>query len=71
MHVTVVVDLLQRTLNANPNRAPRDLGALLELFVEVLSEVGATVTDPKARAYLSALTGSGKSAKLAKQLLRA
>jgi hypothetical protein len=62
--------LLQRALHADPTHAPRDLGRLLELLVEVLSETGTTVSDPQAREYLAALSGAGKSAKLAKQLLR-
>jgi hypothetical protein len=70
LHARLVADLLQRALHANPAHAPRDLGQLLELLVEVLSETGTTVSDSKAREYLAALSGTGKSAKLAKQLLR-
>jgi hypothetical protein len=70
LHARVVAELLQRALHADPSRAPRDLGQLLELLVEVLSETGTTVSDSKAREYLAALSGTGKSAKLAKQLLR-
>lgn len=69
-HAAAVADVLPRILHADPARAPRDLGALLELLVELSSETGLPLSDPQARAYLGALNGSGKVARLARQLLR-
>jgi hypothetical protein len=68
-HARIAIDLVQRALQGDPT-CVQNLGAVLELLVELLSETGAALTDPAAFEYLSRVTGSGKAARLAKQLCR-
>lgn len=68
-HSTGVSVLLQQTLQGDPARAPRDISALLELLVELLSETRTPLTDPATRHYLAGLSASGKTARLVKHLL--
>jgi hypothetical protein len=69
LHAQVVREGLVRGLAAKPDKRPADMGALLELLRELCVQTGEAVTDPRARAYLEALGGSGKAAALAKALL--
>jgi hypothetical protein len=69
-HAVVVAELVRRTLHGDPARAPRELGAMLELLVELQIETDTPLTDPRTREYLAAIDGTGKSARLAKQLLK-
>lgn len=68
-HARPVADLLGRVLQGNPATAPRDLGAVLELYYELLSDTGTVPGIPATRAYLAGLKAGGKVARLAKQLL--
>ncbi len=68
-HASIAADLLQLVLHGDPLKAPRDLNALLELLLELLSETGRRLTDAKARSYLSSLSTGGKTAKLIKHLM--
>jgi len=70
-HVQAVAVLLAHSLHGDPARAPRDIGALLELLFELLSETGGKLSDVAARDYLAALSFGGKTARLAKQILAA
>jgi hypothetical protein len=69
LHSAVARGALERLLSAAPDWRPADLGAVLELLLELCAQAGAGVTDPAARAYLAAQTGGGKAAKLAATLL--
>lgn len=68
-HTRAVADLLARALHGDPAKAPRDIGALLELFFELLSETEGKLNDRVARDYIAALPFGGKTAKLGKQIL--
>ncbi len=60
---------IERILAAKPNRKPVELLALLELLNELCTQSGLGIKDKQAREYLAGITGSGKSAKLAKAIL--
>lgn len=68
-HARAIADLLGRLLQANPANAPRDLGAVLELYYELLSDTGTVPGIPATRTYLAGLKAGGKVARLARQLL--
>ena len=68
-HTRAVAHLLARALHGDPAKAPRDIGALLELLSELLSETGGKLEDSRAREYIPALPFGGKTAKLGKQIL--
>jgi hypothetical protein len=68
-HARACVELLTQTLKGDPQKAPRDTGALLELLYELLNETNSSLTDLATREYISSLPTGGKTAKLAKQLL--
>ncbi|HEY6228003.1 MAG TPA: DUF6493 family protein [Verrucomicrobiae bacterium] len=68
-HARTCAELLTHILKGDPQKAPRDTSALLELLYELLNETNSTLSDPATRAYISALPAGGKTAKLAKQLL--
>ncbi|MEO6567795.1 MAG: DUF6493 family protein, partial [Opitutaceae bacterium] len=68
-HARAVGELVQHALRGEPANAPREMGMLLEVLVEVLSATNMRITVEIAREYLAACKGSGKPAKLARQLL--
>ncbi len=68
-HLRAVDELLIRMLHGDSAKAPRNVAGLLELLLEVRSEIGGRLNDPQARAYLEGLPAGGKGAKLAKQIL--
>jgi Family of unknown function (DUF6493) len=68
-HARAVGELVQHALRGDPANAPREVGVLLEVLVEVLSATNMRITVETARDYLAGCTGSGKPAKLARQLL--
>jgi hypothetical protein len=70
-HARVTADVIARMLHEDPTKAPRDIGALLELLFELLSETGSKLNDARTRTYLAGLTAGGKTKKLVKQLLAA
>jgi hypothetical protein len=69
IHAAAVCELLQQTLQGDPAKAPRDVSALLELLVELLSEPGRAPIHPQTRDYLAGLSAGGKTARLVKQLV--
>ncbi|HZO84763.1 MAG TPA: DUF6493 family protein, partial [Verrucomicrobiae bacterium] len=68
-HSEAVRDLLIPILRGDPQKAPRDLHALLALLIEVLSTTKSKLTDPAARDYLGRIETGGRTAKLIRQLL--
>jgi hypothetical protein len=69
IHAAAVCELLQKTLQGDPAKAPRDVSALLELLVELLNEAGAVPIHPQTRSYVAGLSAGGKTARLARQIL--
>lgn len=69
VNTRAVADLLARALHGDPAKAPRDIGALLELLFELLSATDGRLNDSVARDYIAALPFGGKTAKLGKQIL--
>ncbi len=67
LHTRVVAQALQLVL-AGLSSPPKDLHVILELLKELLAETGGGLSSPAAT-YLRALKVSGKTAKLAKDLL--
>lgn len=53
-HRRVVARTIERTLRGDPASAPRDEGALVELLVELRTELHERVEDPDAWSYLTA-----------------
>jgi hypothetical protein len=68
LHLHVISEAVQQSLRG-PADAPRDLHALLALLQELLTELGAGVSDEQARAYLEQLNGGGRTARLVRELL--
>jgi len=48
---------------------PRDISAFLQVMLEILAAADARIECPKAKGYLTALTGSGRAPSLARQML--
>jgi hypothetical protein len=69
LHAAVVSQVIQHALPGDPARAPRDLQTLLALLKELLIENGRRVSHSEARGYLDSLKASGKTGKLARELL--
>jgi len=69
-HAAAVATLLQRITRVGGQRNSKEIGASLELLVELLTQIGGSVTDPGARAYLNTVQGSNRRAKLARHLLK-
>jgi hypothetical protein len=70
LHAAVVRAAIEGSLVGDPNQAPKDLHALVELLHELTVETGVAVGG-SAREFLAAMRGSGKLAKTAKSLLAA
>jgi hypothetical protein len=68
-HAVVVRELLMEMLRGQPARAPRDLGTLLELLVEIRASTDASPLPECVRSYLEGLSAGGKVQRLARQLL--
>lgn len=68
-HARAAADLIARSLHGDPSCAPRDVSALLEVLLELRSEIGGGLNDARATKYLEGLTSGGKTKKLAKQIL--
>jgi hypothetical protein len=68
LHARVVVHALQR-LAAGQSPPPLGLHALLELLKELLVETGQRVDDPGVRVALGGLPSSGKTGRLARDIL--
>jgi hypothetical protein len=64
-----VRDAIDTALDFPPERAPRDLGGLLELSYELHVAHGGGPTRPETLACLRGLPGGGKVAKFSKKLL--
>ncbi len=69
LHAAVVTRALERMLANLPDPVPKDLLALLELLTELLIAGGKGLALPEARASLGALQASGKTAKLAREIV--
>ena len=60
---------LGRHIPGNPTVVPQNIGALLELLLELSIECGEAITTEETRQYLESFKGSSKAAKAAKALL--
>ena len=69
LHMLVVAHVIQAALRGDPTEASRDLQALLELLKESLTELGASISDKKARSYLDEIKTGGRTARLSRELL--
>jgi Family of unknown function (DUF6493) len=69
LHLQAVAQVIQSTLRGDPQQAPRDVQALLELLRECLSELGASVGDAGARHYLERIETGGRTARLVQELV--
>lgn len=69
IHGAVVQVALQTCLSGDPSEFPKDFGKLLELLYEMSVELNLTVTSPECLAFLKLVGTTGKSGKLAKDLL--
>lgn len=67
LHFAIARDALERALDLQSR--PNNLAALLELLDQWTARHATAFSDPAARAFLSSLTGSSKSAKLARSIL--
>ncbi len=68
-HARVVALAIEHCLSGSPAEAPKDLHALLEVLLEVHLQEQQALFLPEAREYLTGLKVTGKTQKLAKQLL--
>lgn len=69
LHAFVVQRSLQAALRKVPQETPKDIQKSLELLNELSVELGLAIDDPECQEYLGQFTGSGKAAKLSKELL--
>ncbi|MBI1270047.1 hypothetical protein GC174_06425 [bacterium] len=69
LHADAVCQVIEATLNGDGRQAPRGLSYLLEFYLELLSQLGATLTSEGTRSYLASVEVSGKTGKLIKRLL--
>jgi hypothetical protein len=69
LHLHVIAAAIERALQHEPAKAPRDLVTLLELLHELLVSTGLTLSASRTKEYLSALEAGGKTAKLIAKLL--
>ncbi|MFO0744426.1 MAG: DUF6493 family protein [Myxococcota bacterium] len=70
-HARAVVEVVTAALRGEVERAPKDIGVLLELLFELLVELDLGLTDADARAWLDALAAArgGKGRALARSVL--
>ncbi|MCB9471391.1 MAG: hypothetical protein H6677_24165 [Candidatus Obscuribacterales bacterium] len=69
LHADAVRQVIEATLVGDGKQAPRGLSYLLEFYLELLIQCGATLTSEETRSYLASVEVSGKTAKLIKRLL--
>ncbi|MCA9060024.1 MAG: hypothetical protein KDA85_16065, partial [Planctomycetaceae bacterium] len=69
LHAEVVRSILASVLTGDLKSDFKDLAALLELYYELTLQTGAAIEEPT-RAWLSGFSGSGKAAKVVRQLLK-
>ena len=62
-HTRAAAELIARSLHGDASCAPRDVGTLLEVLLELRSEIGGGLDDARAREYLAALTAGGRLGK--------
>lgn len=67
-HAKAVGVLLINTLQGDSSNAPKDVGILLELLFELVSQTGVKLHD-STRKYLASIKTGGKTGRLARQLL--
>lgn len=69
LHADAVLQVIEATLIGDGRQAPRGLSYLLELYLELLIQCGATLENEETRNYLASVEVSGKTGKLIKRLL--
>lgn len=69
LHAVTVRDALEEVIAATGSRKTSEIVALLELLHELCVETGTAISSRDTRARLATITGTSKSAKLAKALL--
>jgi hypothetical protein len=68
-HALAVAAVIENAMRGEASRAPRDLGKLLELWLQLNAAHNLRVTSVEARDFLKNLT-TGQAAKMARQLLK-
>jgi hypothetical protein len=69
LHAQAVFDTIERALQGDAEKLPRDCHALFDLFKELGVETGSRVQAEPTRKLLSAIKASGKTGKAAAELL--
>ena len=69
-HSERVATVIQACLRGDAAAAPRDVGKLLALLLELLSAMGSPLNDPAARAFLQGMKRGGAAGKAKQALLR-
>lgn len=69
VHRGTVAQIIQTAFRGDPAIYPRDVYALVGLLNELKAEAREPITNPDLRVFLRAISGSGKAARFAKQLL--
>lgn len=69
LHAWQIASTMIHSLATKPKNIPTTIVAYLELLRQLLSELETGIVDEEARQFLQTIKGSGKAAKLAKQLL--
>jgi hypothetical protein len=69
LHAEAVRQTVQRVLQGEPPAAVREIGPLVELFVELCVRCGRGVTAAATRTFLAQLSGGGKIVQGARRLL--
>ena len=69
LHRQVVRGALERAIAGEKTVVPQNIGALLELLLELSIECGEAIGTDETRHYLASFKGSSKAAKAAKALL--
>src|SRR5262249_55237160 len=69
LHAVVIRNGIEILLASRPTRKPVEMLALLELEHELCVQVGIPISDHLAVGWLEDITGGGKTARIARQLL--
>jgi hypothetical protein len=70
LHTDAVIQLIEFSLNGNPDDTGRDFLKLLELLLELVSDSGIKLTNDRAKNYLASIRKGPKTKLLVEQLLK-
>ncbi len=69
LHAFQIAQALVEMLSHLPKKLPSSFGGLLQVLLELMQEHNIPIEQEKARSFLSAFSGSGKAAKVAKKVV--